>query len=866
MATVYLARDLKHDRRVAIKVLRPELAAALGPDRFPREIRIVAQLQHPHVLPLHDSGERDGFLYYVMPFVEGESLRTKLDREGQLPIHDAVRILREVVDALSHAHAHGVLHRDIKPDNVMLSGRHAMVMDFGVAKAVSNAGGEALTTVGVAVGTPQYMSPEQATGEVNVDHRSDVYSIGTLAYELLTGEPPFTGKTAQAILSAQVLEKPKPVTDIRPSVPAPLVALIDRCLEKNPADRWQSAEEILKELEAIATPSGGITPTTTRPVKAVAPAAAPVAAQRGFPRWAIGAIAAVVIAAAAFGGWKMLAGGPPGPERMAVMPVQDLSGKDGVFVDAMQDQLITALGQVPGARVSPRSAVVRYRSEPEPAEKVARDARRRRHRREHRLSRRRPHAHQRTARRPPLHPPALEPELRARRQRRARGPGLRRQADRRRDHPGRRSPNHRFPMNAPRLVAFGLVALSTLASCAGEKPAVGITATVLVPGSELAEQPALSPDARRIAYSAPVDGAGAIWVRNADGSNPVRLTHGVWDDMPIWSPDGKWIAYGANDPSFDVWVVSSDGGEPRALAADAESEQPFAWTPDGAGVVYMRYGATVETWVASLADGSKRPLLSVDGGYYAEPAPTGGRIAYQLLKGGTSMLWVLDSANAVPRQLTTEGREGIRQGHAFSPDGTLLLYESRRTGTSDLWVVNVATGETRQLTSDVQDDYQGRWSPDGKWVAFLSQRGGQLDVWVMSAAGGPAVRLTDDRATEADISWASDGSAVAFTSVPGVAQVRRISADGGVPALLSFPDYNSGDPHVSPDGNSVAFVSDRSGNSDVWVVPTAGGDPRPLTTSALGDDDPDWSPDGREIVFASQRGKLGHLGDAGRRG
>ncbi len=373
MATVYLARDLKHDRRVAIKVLRPELAAALGPDRFPREIRIVAQLQHPHVLPLHDSGERDGFLYYVMPFVEGESLRTKLDREGQLPIHDAVRILREVVDALSHAHAHGVLHRDIKPDNVMLSGRHAMVMDFGVAKAVSNAGGEALTTVGVAVGTPQYMSPEQATGEVNVDHRSDVYSIGTLAYELLTGEPPFTGKTAQAILSAQVLEKPKPVTDIRPSVPAPLVALIDRCLEKNPADRWQSAEEILKELEAIATPSGGITPTTTRPVKAVAPAATPVAAQRGFPRWAIGAIAAVVIAAAAFGGWKMLAGGPPGPERMAVMPVQDLSGKDGVFVDAMQDQLITALGQVPGARVSPRSAVVRYRSEPEPAEKVARD-------------------------------------------------------------------------------------------------------------------------------------------------------------------------------------------------------------------------------------------------------------------------------------------------------------------------------------------------------------------------------------------------------------------------------------------------------------------------------------------------------------
>ncbi|HEY5545678.1 MAG TPA: serine/threonine-protein kinase, partial [Gemmatimonadaceae bacterium] len=184
MATVYLARDAKHDRRVAIKVLRPELAAALGPDRFPREIRIVAQLQHPHVLPLHDSGELAGFLYYVMPYVEGESLRRKLDREGQLPVHDAVRILREVTDALAYAHSQGVMHRDIKPDNVMLSGRHAMVMDFGVAKAVSAAGGETLTTVGVAVGTPQYMSPEQATGSENLDHRSDIYSIGILAYEL----------------------------------------------------------------------------------------------------------------------------------------------------------------------------------------------------------------------------------------------------------------------------------------------------------------------------------------------------------------------------------------------------------------------------------------------------------------------------------------------------------------------------------------------------------------------------------------------------------------------------------------------------------------------------------------------------------
>lgn len=368
MATVYLARDTKHDRRVAIKVLRPELAAALGPDRFPREIRIVAQLQHPHVLPLHDSGERDGFLYYVMPFVEGESLRKKLDREGQLPVHDTVRILREVVDALAYAHHLGILHRDIKPDNVMLSGRHAMVMDFGVAKAVSAAGGETLTTVGVAVGTPHYMSPEQATGAEHLDHRSDIYSIGILAYELLTGETPFKGKTAQAVLSAQVLERPRAVTEVRPAVPGPLADLVRRCLEKQPADRWQNAEEMLRELEAISTPSGGITPTTTRPVKVTdARLPSPGVSRRA----AAMGIGAVVVAAAAYGAWSMLGNRAIGPERMAVMPIQDLSGSDGVFVDAMHDQLIVALGQVVGASVVARTAVMQYRSEPKPMRDVA---------------------------------------------------------------------------------------------------------------------------------------------------------------------------------------------------------------------------------------------------------------------------------------------------------------------------------------------------------------------------------------------------------------------------------------------------------------------------------------------------------------
>ncbi|MCH7476367.1 MAG: protein kinase, partial [Gemmatimonadetes bacterium] len=269
MATVYLAEDLKHHRKVAVKVLRPELAAAIGPERFLREIEIAAQLHHPHILPLYDSGESQGFLYYVMPYEEGQSLRDRLAREGELPITEAVRILRDVVDALSSAHEHGVVHRDIKPDNVMLSGRHALVTDFGVAKAVSEATGrEKLTTVGVALGTPAYMAPEQAAAAPNIDHRADIYAVGALAYELLTGRPPFTGNTPQMILAAHVTEAPEPVTDHRPAVPPVLAQLVMRCLEKKPADRWQTTEELLAQLEGLmTTPSGGITPTDTRPIQ-----------------------------------------------------------------------------------------------------------------------------------------------------------------------------------------------------------------------------------------------------------------------------------------------------------------------------------------------------------------------------------------------------------------------------------------------------------------------------------------------------------------------------------------------------------------------------------------------------------------------
>ena len=267
MATVYLAEDLKLHRNVALKVLRPELASALGPDRFLQEIDIAAKLAHPHILPLHDCGEADGFLYYVMTYVEGQSLREKLATEGELPVAEAARILRDIVEALKHAHRHNVVHRDIKPDNVMLTEDHALVTDFGVAKAVSDATGAiGLTTEGVALGTPAYMAPEQASADPHIDHRADIYAVGVIAYELLTGRPPFVGNTQQELLAAHVTQTPDPVTRYRESVPPALAELVMKCLEKKAADRWQSTDELLARLEAFATPSGGVTPTGMIPV------------------------------------------------------------------------------------------------------------------------------------------------------------------------------------------------------------------------------------------------------------------------------------------------------------------------------------------------------------------------------------------------------------------------------------------------------------------------------------------------------------------------------------------------------------------------------------------------------------------------
>ena len=314
MATVYLAQDAKHERLVALKVLHPDLAASLGPDRFLREIKLAARLNHPHILPLHDSGAASGFLYYVMPYVEGESLRERLDRDHQLPIDEAVHHTRAIASALDYAHRQGIVHRDIKPENVMLYEGEAMVMDFGIAKAVSSAGSDTITQTGMMIGTPAYVSPEQAAGEPNLDGRSDQYSLGCVLYEMLSGERPFTGATPQAVMTKRFTESVKPVRTIRSTVPEPVEKALSRAMSVDAGARYKTAAQFAQALASgsVTTP----TDTTTMPQQAISSA-----------------------------------------KSVAVLPFANMSNdaENEYFADGMAEEIINALSKIQSLRVASRT-------------------------------------------------------------------------------------------------------------------------------------------------------------------------------------------------------------------------------------------------------------------------------------------------------------------------------------------------------------------------------------------------------------------------------------------------------------------------------------------------------------------------------
>ncbi|MEJ7813278.1 MAG: serine/threonine-protein kinase, partial [Gemmatimonadaceae bacterium] len=393
MSRVFVATETALGRRVVVKVLPPDLSGAVSAERFRREVQLAASLRHPHVVPVFSAGEAGGLLYYTMPFVAGESLRERLQREGELPVADTMRVLHEVADALAHAHRRGVVHRDLKPENILLEEGHAAVADLGIAKALRAAtegtdGGESgpLTGTGLSLGTPGYMAPEQAAGDA-VDHRADLYALGVVAYEMLAGEPPFRRYSAQALLAAHMADAPEPVSKRRPSVPPALAALVMRCLAKRPADRPQSAHEVLRALDAVPTPGGG----THESLPGTPPGNVGRSHRRRWPALA----AAAVLAALGVGGYALWRGsaasgaqGEAGATRggadaapspvairtVAVLPFVNTGGtaSDDYFSDGLTDELAHALARLPGLRLAGRTSSYAFKGKAVAAQEIGR--------------------------------------------------------------------------------------------------------------------------------------------------------------------------------------------------------------------------------------------------------------------------------------------------------------------------------------------------------------------------------------------------------------------------------------------------------------------------------------------------------------
>jgi eukaryotic-like serine/threonine-protein kinase len=849
MATVYLAHDVRHDRQVALKVLRPELASILGAERFLSEIKTTANLQHPHILSLFDSGDADGLVFYVMPFVEGESLRDRLARERQLPIEEAVAIAREVADALEYAHRHGVIHRDIKPENILLHGGHALVADFGIALAASRSdGGTRMTETGMSLGTPHYMAPEQAMGEREISAKADIYALGCVLYEMLTGEPPFTGPTAQAIIARVMTEAPRPIALQRHTVPAHVEAAVVKALEKLPADRFATAEAFA---EALANPVFGATSAVT--------AAAPTGSRRSggrarlrdpfvlVPTLGLLAAAAVAIGLAVR---KAPTAVPPISYVLAApdsaRPLDNYPWPAAISPDGGTIVYTVSAGAASGVLVALRSDELQAIAIPGTA-----------------------NAYQ----------PYFSPDGRwlafeqAGKERKARLDGSQPVTI---TSAGGANGAVWTALDQIVLGAQGPFHGLSIVSAAG-----GDAAALTHPDTARGERdhlwPVATPDGRAVVFTiwTGSNASSRLAVATIPGGRVVPL--GIAGIRPLAILDGVLVYVQADG---EVMAVRLAGGLRKVVGQPFPVHDPVPVNQGlngNSGAYVSRGGAMVTSRGGELGllewfGPGGRAVPAVPGvRTYAYPriAPDGKRIAVVVLEDGKSDVWIYDPALSTFSKLTDVGSvtsvewsaDGSRviyaatgQGQsgdvwsqpvaggsaaerlfgepyvtpvaALSPDGRSLLVVSVTTSVDLVRVPLDSTRTARPYAATPANEGFGHFSPDGRWVAMESDETGRGEVYVRSFPD-PSARIQVSVAGGEEPVWSADGTRIYYRAgnaliaarVALAPAFRLIGRDTVMRGFSPIAGTFSSDYDVSRDGKRILAIAPQSNDFQLVVSP-----------------------------------------------
>jgi serine/threonine-protein kinase len=852
MATVYLAHDLRHDRQVALKVVKPEIVEAVGADRFVNEIRTTAHLKHPHVLPLFDSGPAGDALFYVMPYVDGESLRARLRREPQLPVTDTVGILRELADALAYAHAQGIVHRDLKPDNVLLSGRHVFLADFGVACALQagTSPDETMTATWTLVGTPTYMSPEQSTGGSRVDHRTDIYAYGVMAYEMLAGVRPFTGTMPAGVMSAHLTDSPPPLSAHRPDVPPSLESLVMKCLEKRPEDRWQRMDDVLPLLEGLFTKVRDGTQS----------------ARPGRGAWLLSLVGLVTVLISSLIAWGLLKTGREPP--LTIGALKHVTKDPGLELDpaiSPDGTRVAFVAGPPGKRRLYLREVDGGRAIPLTDDGVAV-----------------------SQRRPDWAPDGRRIVFQAGQQ----GIGVRPES--------RTGALYTIPALGGRPTVLlppqgSGVALtpawspdgSQVAYCAEDGiyviGASGGTPRQILRSARSVHSARWSPDGTRLAFVVGgiyfalgedqlgnTENSAVHIVTVATGAERIATT-GEWlDTSPAWTADGRGLLFvSSRGGGRDVFRLRlSKSGEPEGEAERVTSglnAHSISFSHDQKLLAYSSLSFRANIWSLPIpAQGvvSVREARQVTAGTQKTEKIVVSRdrqwLAYDSDRNGSADVWKVRIAGSEPEQVTRDpGNEFVND---WSPDGQEILFHAIRPLTGrDLLTVTADGTRTSVVAATADEEQHGTWNADGNSIAF-ARGSGLADAYHLfvttrphyGSPWGPPRQLTRD--TAVDIKWSPDGRKIAFTRR---GEVWVISADGQEEHALvrrsttgqPLPQYAI----WSTDSRTVYFkAADDERRATIWAIGAGGGTPRLLVRF----DDPsrpslrrEFATDGVQFLF-----------------